>query len=135
MFRMVMATAVLCAMVFAAACSAPRKQGEMTNHQKNDGPPPVYFALVHGPGEKWQPDTPGPKQEGIGEHVAYFSRQLDAERLLMGGPFTDGSGGMMILAVETVEEAERIAKDDPAVQAGLLQVQVRPWMVPLRRGD
>jgi uncharacterized protein YciI len=52
-------------------------------------------------------------------------------RLLIGGPFLDDSGGMMVLKVGSMDEAEAIAGADPAVKAGLLQVKVRPWLAAL----
>lgn len=44
----------------------------------------------------------------------------------------DGPVGMTLLQVSSKEEAERIATNDPAVQAGLLKVQVKTWYVPDR---
>lgn len=37
--------------------------------------------------------------------------------------------GMSLLTVEP-EEARRLKEADPAVQAGLYEIQVFPWMVP-----
>ncbi len=35
--------------------------------------------------------------------------------------------GIFILNVRTVEEAEKIAATDPAVQAGTLDMEMHPW--------
>ena len=51
--------------------------------------------------------------------------------IVMGGPFLDDSGGMMIARSQSLAEAQRLADADPAVKSGLLRVEVHPWMVPM----
>jgi uncharacterized protein YciI len=97
------------------------------------GPPPLYYALLHSPGPNWREGVKPFDQEGIREHVAHFEAQADAGKLVIGGPFMDGGGGMMILDVGSKEAADAIAQADPAVRAEVLSVQVRPWLVPLAR--
>jgi uncharacterized protein len=66
-----------------------------------------------------------------------FMAQLQNEGLLVsGGPFLDEeSGGMVILRAGSVDEAMRLAHADPSIEAGLLTVTVRPWLVPMRNAD
>jgi len=53
----------------------------------------------------------------------------------MGGPFVDkASGGMMIPEAGVTEEDIRaFAADDPTVQSGLLEFEIRPWMPALSK--
>jgi len=53
----------------------------------------------------------------------------------MGGPYvTPDTGGMMIPAAGLSEEEVRsLAAADPAVQSGLLEFDIRPWYVAMRR--
>ena len=55
----------------------------------------------------------------------------------MGGPFMDEkSGGIMIADPEVSEEELRqFAAADPAVKAGLLNFEVRSWLVGLQKQD
>ena len=65
----------------------------------------------------------------IRRHVA-FLRALDRKgQLLMAGPFADGSGGMIILTVDSLEAATRIALSDPFVESGHRSFAVREWQL------
>ena len=66
------------------------------------------------------------------EHVQYMAGFIQSKKLVIGGPFLDDSGGMMVMSAESREEAEKIAKADPSVQKGLLKVDVKPWMAAMR---
>jgi flavin reductase (DIM6/NTAB) family NADH-FMN oxidoreductase RutF/uncharacterized protein YciI len=63
----------------------------------------------------------------IRAHVAHL-RQLDAAgRLVLCGPFGDGSGGMVIIRAGSLDEARAIAAADPFVAAEAEDFTVRPW--------
>jgi uncharacterized protein YciI len=96
-----------------------------------DAAPPIYYVLFHTPGPGWKPGVSFRDQPGIGDHVRYMSVIEAKGMLLIGGPFIDDSGGMMVLQVDSMGEAVRIAEADPTVRAGLLRVKVRPWLAAL----
>lgn len=60
-----------------------------------------------------------------------MSDLLEAGEMVMAGPFADNSGGMAILKIESMEAAMEIANRDPAVQSGVLNVEVKAWTTPL----
>ncbi len=63
------------------------------------------------------------------EHLAYLADLYKKGIIVLNGP-TDGKGeikGFSLYAVPTKEEAEKLAKQDPAVKAGRLVVEVKPW--------
>ncbi len=95
--------------------------------------PPVYFVLFHSPGSSWQEGTSFREQPGVREHVAYMAGFEQEGVLVMGGPFLDDSGGMMVMQAESLEVAQTLAEADPAVQSNLLNVEVKPWMVVMRQ--
>jgi uncharacterized protein YciI len=95
--------------------------------------PPVYQVLRHEPGPKWVKDKPPMEQPGIDKHLEYLETLRDAGRIVLAGPFLDGSGGMAILEGADAAEAKKIADADPAVQAALLKCTVRPWLAALRK--
>jgi uncharacterized protein YciI len=96
-----------------------------------NAPPQTYYVLFHTPGPTWKLGVSFRDQPGIDQHLVYMSGVEAKGRLLIGGPFLDDSGGMMVLKVGSTDEAEAIAGADPAVKAGLLQVKVRPWLAAL----
>lgn len=89
--------------------------------------PLILYVLIHTPCENWVDSLSFREQHGVKDHIDYMSAFLDNKKLLLGGPFLDNSGGMMICKVESSDEAEKIANDDPAVKNGLLKVEVKKW--------
>lgn len=62
-------------------------------------------------------------------HLRHLYTLRREGRLTLFGP-VDGAGslrGIGVLTVPTREEAEALMADDPAVRAGRLRVEVRPW--------
>jgi uncharacterized protein YciI len=64
------------------------------------------------------------------KHRAYMS-QLRAEgKLIIGGPFMDGSGALFIYDVDTLEGATSIVSADPYMIGGAFaSYELRPWEV------
>jgi uncharacterized protein YciI len=95
--------------------------------------PPTYFVLTHAPGPSWDHAKGFREQPGVEAHLGYMSGYADKGRIVMGGPFLDNSGGMMIFDVATLDGARAIAEADPTVKSGLLTVTVKPWLAVLAR--
>jgi len=91
----------------------------------------IRFVVFHSPGPKWQPGKTLFEQAGVREHVEHYRKFLEAGRLAFGGPHLDGKGGGMMIPTAGVSEEEvaRYAAEDPAVKSGLLQAEVRPWLI------
>lgn len=62
-------------------------------------------------------------------HLANIDRMAEEGKLMIAGPFLDDGEvrGIYIFNVETVEEAEALTNTDPAIQAGSLIMELRPW--------
>ncbi|WP_146841227.1 YciI family protein [Cellulomonas composti] len=101
---------------------------------EDDLPETVWFALQHSRGPTVPAGTAVADDPGIAEHYAFLRRRLAAGQLVAAGPLADEPGaGLTVLAVDTLDEAERLAtRDDQSVVAGVLTVRVRPWRVVLR---
>jgi uncharacterized protein len=93
--------------------------------------PQIYYVLFHTPGPTWKEGTSFQEQPGVMDHVNYMASFMPNDMLAIGGPFLDNTGGMMVLRAGSQEETEAIAKADPSVRAGLLEVTVKPWYVPM----
>ncbi len=48
----------------------------------------------------WNPDKPVREQAYWDEHARFMDSLFEAGTVLLGGPFADGSGSMVILAAE-----------------------------------
>ncbi len=66
-------------------------------------------------------------------HLAHLARLHDDGRLLAAGPVLSGAAGPirgLIIFRGPPEELQECAAADPWVQAGYLEYQFYPWMVP-----
>jgi myo-inositol-1(or 4)-monophosphatase len=96
-------------------------------------PPPrdqmalYYVAWLHRGPNRDVADEEGDRIQRA--HLAYIRRQKDAGKFVLSGPFADGEDprGMLVMKAETREEAEALVAGDPAVEAGVLRMDVRPW--------
>ena len=67
------------------------------------------------------------------EHLAHLSRMAETGKLVIAGPFSgqkdESFRGMCLYRVPTLEEARKLAEEDPMVKAGRLRVEVMTWNV------
>ncbi len=91
----------------------------------------IRYVVFHRQGPNWLPGKTLFDQPGVQEHVAHYSKVLEAGQLALGGPHLDATGGgMMIPAAGVSEEDVRgFAAADPAVVSGVLDYEVRPWLI------
>lgn len=65
------------------------------------------------------------------EHLAHMGRMAEEGHLVAAGPFGDQENealrGLALYQVGSIEEARRLAEQDPAVRAGRLEVEVMTW--------
>ena len=63
-------------------------------------------------------------------HREYMSQLLAEGKLVVGGPFTDGSGALFIYETESVAAAEAIVAADPyQVGGAFASYQLKPWEI------
>lgn len=86
----------------------------------------VFAYLKKGPNRDLTPEEADKLQRA---HLDNITRLAEAGKLVLAGPFMDDTDirGIYIFAVESLEEAEKIAKSDPAIQAGSLSLELHPW--------
>ena len=68
------------------------------------------------------------------EHVAYHASLREAGQVVTNGPVSDQPDeslrGLTFYRTGSLEEARRLAQEDPAVRAGRLAVEVMAWYCP-----
>jgi uncharacterized protein YciI len=82
---------------------------------------------------KVTPAVPKPMSSEIFEkHQAYIREQTEKKVYQLVGPVTDGGRirGVTILTAASAEEARAIVGEDPAVKAGILDIEVHPAVFP-----
>jgi uncharacterized protein YciI len=110
----------------APATSTPAKAAPMKD---------IRYVVFHSPGPQWLPGRSMFEQPGLDLHVAHYRQWLVQGKLMAGGPHLDAAGGGMMVPEPGLgeEEVTAFALADPAVKAGLLTVQVRPWLLGMKR--
>lgn len=63
-------------------------------------------------------------------HLQHLESLYKKGILLIAGPMDDDGDlrGIVVLNVKSVEEAQALVNEDPAVKAGRLRVELHPWM-------
>ncbi|HCX21370.1 MAG: hypothetical protein CMB80_16345 [Flammeovirgaceae bacterium] len=89
----------------------------------------IMANLVAGPNRDQDSVTAANLQRA---HLDNITRMAEEGTLVVAGPFMDDGAvrGIYIFAVETIEEAEALTNTDPAIQAGRLKMELRPWYGP-----
>jgi uncharacterized protein len=91
----------------------------------------TYWFGILERGDKWTPgDTPELQQIQEG-HLAHLTAMWKAGKLVLAGPLENAGNwrGVLIYRTKTIEEAQALANDDPAVKAGRLKVTLHRWWV------
>ncbi len=84
----------------------------------------MYVTITYSTGPQWLPNTPLLEQSrhalrALASHRTFLARLMDNGKLILGGPYTDGTGGMALLEVKDKDEAEKILAEDPAIASGV----------------
>ena len=89
----------------------------------------VMANLIAGPNRDQDSITAAKLQRA---HLDNITRMAEEGTLVVAGPFMDEGDvrGIYIFAVETIAEAEELTSTDPAIKAGRLEMELRPWYGP-----
>ena len=110
---------------FALVASYHFSQGQDTNGNAPAEIVKYYFVeLITNPE---RPDLPQTEVDSIQRaHMANIGKMVEEKTLMLAGPFEAG-GGIFILNVENMDAAKALVARDPAVKAGRLLTEIRPW--------
>ena len=92
----------------------------------------TYYLGLLVKGVRWS-GTLTPELEKLQEqHLAHIGRMAEAGQLFLAGPLADNGTirGILVFQVDSLEDAEALASQDPAVVAGHLALELHPWLVP-----
>lgn len=73
--------------------------------------------------------TPEQRQEIQAGHMANIGKMADMGKLIVAGPFfgNDDLRGIYIFDVQSIDEAKALTETDPAIQAGVLKMDLKEW--------
>jgi uncharacterized protein YciI len=96
--------------------------------------PKQQFVVIYRAGAAWQSGVPLEKQ-ALGPHTQYLSSLFTQGTLLLAGPFLDAPGGLLLLTVSGVDEADATVANDPAVHDGIFQAEIRRFYPRFERAS
>ena len=73
--------------------------------------------------------TEAEQQKLFADHVRYIKALHANKKIVMSGAYNDTNGGLVILEVESREEAETIMAEDPALKSSLYHGEFHEWQV------
>ena len=90
----------------------------------------TYYAAFLRPGSRWDPDKPVREQPLWDEHARYMDALFETGVVVLGGPFVDRSGSMVILEAGSATEARDLYRGDPwTVHDILVVAEVKGWTI------
>jgi uncharacterized protein YciI len=88
----------------------------------------LYVAIVK-PGETWLANKAAGKPNDLSAHFAYVKRMREEGKLILGGPFADGAGGLLVYRADSMEEARKLMSADPACVQKIFEFEMHPWLL------
>ena len=89
----------------------------------------TYYMAFLKKGPKWSPEVTEQTKKVQAAHLANIEKLVDEGKMILAGPFLDEweVRGIFVYKVDSMEEAIALTKQDPAVIAGRLTLEVHPW--------
>jgi uncharacterized protein YndB with AHSA1/START domain/uncharacterized protein YciI len=90
-----------------------------------------YFVQLLGTRDGW-PDNMTPEEEKVmSEHFYYLKDLIKRKKVYLAGPVFDPVFGLIILSVDSKEEAKTIMDNEPSVKAGVHTYEMHPMRASL----
>jgi uncharacterized protein YciI len=88
------------------------------------------FVLLWGHGSAWVPGKTVREQPYWDEHASFMDRLFDQDMVVLGGPFADTSGSLLIVEGESEADVVATFADDPfVVHAIFTRPQPKEWLI------
>jgi len=90
----------------------------------------TYYAAFLRPGSLWGPDKPVREQAFWDEHARYMDALFETGVIILGGPFADRTGSLVIVAAESAAQVYEMYRHDPWTEHDVLVVaDVKEWTI------
>ena len=90
----------------------------------------TYYAAFRRPGALWNPDKTARDQLLWNEHAQFMDAMFESGAVILGGPFTDGTGSLVIVTAHSVEQVHEMFRSDPWTERDVLRMgDVKEWVI------
>ncbi len=91
-----------------------------------------YLYLIH-PYRHGFFDTPTPEEEAVlDEHFTYLNKAAEAGTVLLAGPCTDDTFGLVVFRAENEAAANAFMFNDPSVKKNVMVAELHPIRISIR---
>ncbi|HZI08679.1 MAG TPA: YciI family protein [Archangium sp.] len=127
--------ALLCCTLFAGSAGAEGSPSAAAPKNKAKAGPQMefekHYLVILRRGPSWTPEVTPAVERIQSEHLAHLNRMAESGKMVIAGPFGEQQDptfrGMCLYKTGSLEEARKLAEEDPAVKAGRLKVEVMAW--------
>jgi len=90
----------------------------------------TYYAAFLRPGKLWNPEKTAREQPFWDEHASFMDKLFETGVIILGGPFGDRSGSLVIVAADNAEQVREMFRTDPWTEQDVLVVgDVKEWTI------
>lgn len=115
--------------LFLFALLTPAQQKPAPKPSETNYEMTTYYVAFLKKGPAWTPQLTEETKRIQAGHMDNIKRMADTGKLVLAGPFGDNGDlrGMFVFQGASLEELKQMAEQDPAVKAGRLVLEWRPW--------
>jgi uncharacterized protein YciI len=96
----------------------------------------TYYAAFLRPGSLWNPDKTAREQPFWDEHARFMDALFEEGLIILGGPFADRTGSLVIVAADNAAQVYEMYRSDPWTEQDVLVVaDVKEWIIFLDARD
>lgn len=88
----------------------------------------MKFAIFYTQGPAWVQGK-SIYEQPADDHDQWALNLFKAKKLLFAGPFSDDSGGLVVLDVVDEAEAQALFASDPGLHSGIFRATLHPWYI------
>ena len=88
------------------------------------------FVILWAPGAAWTAGKTVREQAYWPEHAEFMDRLFENGTVIMGGPFSDGTGSLVIVEAEDIDEVATLFAKDPFVIHQIFELRsLKQWQL------
>ena len=88
------------------------------------------FVILWEPGAAWAAGKTVREQAYWDEHAEFMDRLFENGTVILGGPFSDGTGSLVIVEAEEMSEVATMIANDPFVEHQIFELRsLKQWQL------
>lgn len=93
-----------------------------------------FLAIGKAKRENWLATMTDEEKEVMTKHSEYVGKMFSEGKIVLAGPCLDGAYGMIIYKAKSLAAAQEMFDNDPAVKAGIMDMELHPFRVVVMEG-